>query len=163
MQGVGRWEPDARGRLELARHRIYSVGYEGLTVRGLVDMLKADRVSLVVDVRLNAVSRRPGWSKRALSTELEAAGIAYRHEPTLGNPPENRDAFRRGDSQAGSRRMRELLTDGSHSAIEHLVEDARSRPVAVLCVERASLHCHRRVITDIARELDPDIDVIDVL
>jgi hypothetical protein len=33
--------------------RIYSVGYEGLTVDGLVERLTGARVSVVVDVRLN--------------------------------------------------------------------------------------------------------------
>lgn len=131
-------------------------------MRRLIDNLKAEHVSLVVDVRLNAVSRRPGWSKRALSAELEAVGIAYRHDPALGNPPKNRALFRREDPEEGRRRMLELLSNASQAAIQRLVDDVRTRRVAVLCVERVSLHCHRRVITDVTRALDPDIDVIEI-
>jgi len=143
--------------------RIYSVGYEGLEVQSLVETLRSARVTLLVDVRLNAVSRKAGWSKKSLQAALETAGIEYRHEPALGNPPENRDSFRHGDGEDGRRRMREILTNGSGSALMQLVEDARGRRVAVLCVERGAQRCHRQVITDMAQEIEPAIEVLPVL
>jgi uncharacterized protein (DUF488 family) len=143
--------------------RIYSVGYESLTVSSLVDTLRSAHVTLVVDVRLNAVSRKPGWSKKALGAALEGAGIEYRHEPAFGNPPDNRDSFRRGDGKDGRRRMREILDSGSGPALKQLVEDAQDRRVAVLCVERAERNCHRQVITDMAQEIDPTIEVLPFL
>ena len=87
--------------------RIYSVGYEGFDVATLIDHLASHQVSLVVDVRLNPISRKPGFSRKTLSSELQASGIDYRHEADLGNPPDNRDSFRRGDPEVGRRRMRE--------------------------------------------------------
>ena len=65
--------------------RIYSVGYEGLTIHGLVERLQQSRIEVLVDVRVNPHSRRPGFSKKKLSESLAAAGIGYRHEPLLGN------------------------------------------------------------------------------
>ena len=141
----------------------YSVGYEGLEVRGLVDRLSSAGVTLVIDVRLNPVSRKPGWSKRALQAELEAAGIEYSHEAALGNPSDNRDSFRRGDGQQGRRRMRELLSNGSAPALQRLVDKAREQRIAVLCVERGAQQCHRQVITDMACEIEPSIEVLQIL
>ncbi len=138
---------------------IYSVGYEGMEARTLVDHLTWAGVTLLIDVRLNPVSRKPGWSKRSLQATLEAAGIEYRHERALGNPPDNRDSFRRGDGDEGRRRMREILSNGSGPALQRLVDDAAVRRVAVLCVERGARRCHRQVITDMAQELDPSIEV----
>ena len=69
----------------MADGRIYSVGYEGLTVAGLVERLQQSRIEEVVDVRASPSSRRPGFSKKRLAESLAAAGIAYRHEPLLGN------------------------------------------------------------------------------
>lgn len=143
--------------------RIYSAGYEGLDVRNFVDTLCSDGVTLVVDVRLNPTSRKPSWSRKSLQAALEAAGIEYRHERALGNPPENRDSFRRGDSKEGRRRMRALIEDSSSPALKQLVEDAQDRRIAVLCVERSAGHCHRQVITDMAQELDPSIEVLAIL
>jgi uncharacterized protein (DUF488 family) len=143
--------------------RIYSVGYEGLNVDGLVDRLVSARVTLLVDVRLNPISRKPGFSKKTLSSKLEAAGIEYRHEAALGNPPENRDSFRRGNGDEGRRKMRKMLLNSSNQALMTLVDDARSRWVAVMCFERGPQQCHRQVITDMAREVDTTIDVCQIL
>lgn len=147
----------------MAKGRIYSVGYEGLTLSSLVERLLQSKVSLLVDVRLNAVSRRPGFSKKALTAGLEKAGIGYVHEPLLGNPVENRDSFRIGDGEAGRRAMRKRLENGSRSAVEELVASARRARVAVLCVERDRNSCHRQVITDMVEELEPEIEVLHLL
>jgi uncharacterized protein (DUF488 family) len=143
------------------RGHIYSVGYEGTTVPELVECLAQNRVSLLVDVRLTPFSRRPGFSRRALAGTLAMAGIEYVHEPLLGNPPENRDAYRAGDP-AAVQVMRARLDNGSRHAVERLVEEARIRRVAVLCVEREASRCHRRVITDLAREMAPYLEIVDV-
>lgn len=156
-------EEITRGKHCPVRGRIYSVGYEGLPVSGLIDHLKSAHVSVLVDVRLNPVSRKAGYSRKALSTELEQAGIAYVHEKELGNPPDNRDSFRRGDGEAGRKRMREILSNGSGPALRRLVDQAQAVRVAVLCVEREECRCHRQVITDMAVELDPTLEVLPIL
>lgn len=145
------------------RGRIYSVGYEGLTASALVDRLAAGKVTKLIDVRLNPSSRRPGFSRKSLSAALESAGIEYVHEPDLGNPQENRDAFRQGDVELGRRRMRELLENGAGPALQRLVEAAQGSRVAVLCVEREQVRCHRQVITDMALERNPALEVLQIL
>lgn len=56
--------------------RIYSVGYEGMTLDGLIDRLTDARVCVLVDVRLNPISRKPGFSRVRLAKALEEAGVA---------------------------------------------------------------------------------------
>ena len=124
---------------------IAGVGYEGVTVDALVADLVERRIELVVDVRLNALSRKRGFSRRALSAALDAAGIGYRHEPTLGNPRDNRDGFRAGDAAAMEVMQARLATVGAE-AMARLERDAREHRVAVLCFERDEERCHRRMI-----------------
>lgn len=143
--------------------RIYSVGYEGMTLDALVDRLTGARVSVLLDVRFNPVSRKPGFSKRRLTEALQSAGIEYVHEKDLGNPQDNRDAFRNGDAKAGRSRMRSLLDNGGGEALARLVDLASSQRVAVLCVERDHNRCHRDVITDMAVEQNPYIEVLQIL
>lgn len=147
----------------MTNRRIYSVGYEGLALSGLVERLAHSKVKLLFDVRLNAVSRRPGFSKKALSAALEQAGIRYVHEPLLGNPPENRGSFRQGDGSAGRAAMRKRLENGSRGAVDALIAEVRSAHVAVMCVERDRNSCHRHVITDMVEELDPEVEVLHLL
>jgi len=148
----------------MAKPRIYSVGYEGLDVRGLVERLAQSRVRALIDVRLNAVSRRKGFSKSALAAALEEADIRYLHDPRLGNPAENRESFQRGDGSAGRSNMRHRLENGSREALEELIALASGeKRIAVLCVERDRSRCHREVVTDMAQELDPEIEVLHLL
>jgi uncharacterized protein (DUF488 family) len=145
----------------MVKGRIYSVGYEGFDVEALVDRLAATDVSMVIDVRLNPSSRRPGFSRKALSAALGRAGIGYEHEPDLGNPKDNRDSFRRG-AAAGRQRMREIFEEGSGPALHRLAERARSSRIAVLCVERDSARCHRQVVIEMVQEIDPTIEVLEI-
>jgi uncharacterized protein (DUF488 family) len=146
-----------------ARGRIYSVGYEGFTQRGFVEAMRQSKVDVVVDVRLNAMSRKAGFSKRGLHDALVGAGIAYVHEPKLGNPPENRDSFRSGDGRAGRRRIEKMLANGSGEALGRVVDLARTKRIAVLCVERDPARCHRAVIIDAICALEPQLEVLPVL
>lgn len=143
--------------------RIYSLGYEGLTVEGMVDRLSGAGVSTLIDVRLTPVSRKPGFSKKRLAAALAEAGIDYIHEKELGNPQENRDSFRTGDGKAGRKRMREILSNGAGEALDRVITLASTDRVAVLCVEREHQRCHRDVITEMAVERNPDIEVLQVL
>ena len=144
--------------------RIYSVGYEGLEVRGLVERLVQSRVEAVVDVRFNAVSRKRGFSRGPLRAAVEEAGITSVHEPLLGNPPENRAPFKAGDFAEGRRRMREILAEGEPAqALERLVSLARGRRIAVLCLENDQGRCHRQVVVDMALESAPELEVLPLL
>lgn len=46
---------------------LFSVGYEGRSLDELVNELHEHRVTVLLDVRLNAISRKPGLSKTRLT------------------------------------------------------------------------------------------------
>ena len=140
----------------MAGGRIYSVGYEGLTVAGLVERLQQSRVEELVDVRANPYSRRPGFSKKRLSESLAAAGIEYRHEPLLGN------AFREVEEFATAMDlMRAHLASGEPAeAVARLVALADGRRIAVLCLENDQRRCHRQVVLEAALAHDPTLDIL---
>jgi uncharacterized protein (DUF488 family) len=140
----------------LAGGRIYSVGYEGLTVAGLVERLRQNRIEELVDVRASPFSRRPGFSKKRLAESLSAAGVDYRHEPLLGN------AFRDVDDFAAAMDlMRGHLGTGEPAeAVARLVALARDRRIAILCLESDQSRCHRQVVLEAALAQAPDLDVL---
>ena len=59
--------------------------------------------------------------------------------------------------------MRARLEHEGAAAVDRLIDLAHAHRVAVLCVERDHTRCHRTVITDLVRELDPSIDVVQIL
>lgn len=140
---------------------IVSVGYERRDIDEFVELLRSELVDLLVDVRLNAISRKRGFSKTALATALSEAGIEYRHERVLGNPKQNREPFRRGDASA-RQRYEEHLRDHAGAICDELVELAGSVRIALLCYERDHETCHRSSITTAACAEDPAIDVLEL-
>jgi uncharacterized protein (DUF488 family) len=128
---------------------VESVGYEGRTIDEFVADLTDRHIDVLVDVRLNAVSRRRGFSKTALSSTVTSAGIEYLHLRALGNPKENRAAFGGADVASGRDAYRDLLrAPEASAAMDQLAELASSRHVAIMCFERDEQQCHRLVVID---------------
>jgi uncharacterized protein (DUF488 family) len=137
---------------------IVTIGYEGRELDDFVSTLRAHDVDVLVDVRLNAMSRRRGFSKRALAAAVLAADIDYVHEPLLGNPVDNREGYRAGHKRARDR-YRARLTNGSSDAVDRLVDLAMKNRVAVLCVELDHTTCHREELVKVAGERAPKLKV----
>lgn len=130
---------------------IFSVGYEKRTIGELINLLRLHRVQSLIDVRLNPISRKKGFSKSSLSLALQDAGIEYRHERELGNPKDNREPFALGHQYARDRYVHHL-TNGASAAYENVVTSAMSQPTVLLCYERDHFFCHRSCIIDKAVE-----------
>jgi uncharacterized protein (DUF488 family) len=130
-------------------------GYEGRTVADLVEFSRTMGAEWVVDVRLNPLSRKPGFSKRALATALAEQGLRYLHLPELGNPKDNRAGFADAAGAAG-RTARErystevLSTESATAALDRLTELGANGGAVLLCFEAERRHCHR---TEVQRAL----------
>lgn len=132
------------------RADVIGIGYEGLDAEGLLGRLHLRGVRTVVDVRLNAISRKRGLSKSRLSEMLRSAGITYEHLPALGNPRDNRDAFadQLGDAGRAARTRFDaaLSSAPAEAALDLILERAADGVVALLCFEQDERVCHRELI-----------------
>lgn len=131
-------------------NNIIGIGYEGVSIDELVLTLKERKVTTLVDVRLNAISRKPGFSKKRLEGAVTAAGIKYEHLRTLGNPKDNRAGFystNPDEKAAASSRYHEILErEEGRGALARICELAAGGTVALLCFECDEGKCHRRLI-----------------
>ncbi len=126
--------------------RTWTIGYEGRTFDQFLNVLKESRIKQVVDVREKPISRKNGFSKRALSEGLWKEMIVYCHIPQLGTPQALRTSLRNGGSI-------ERLLDGyvrhlgkNAHAYELLRKLVSARASAILCFERDYIACHRQVL-----------------
>jgi uncharacterized protein (DUF488 family) len=137
--------------------KIFTIGYEGATVPEFIGALTAAGVERVLDVRALPLSRRPGFSKSALRAALEQAGIEYIHLKALGTPADGRAAARAGRHAdleriyAGQLELPEAMAQSAQ-----MLDLARERPTALLCMEREPAHCHRTLLLD---SVAPDAEV----
>lgn len=125
------------------------IGYQGHDLDSFLARLSAEGVSLLVDVRLNPVSRKRGFSKRALAAALDSVGIGYEHARPLGNPKDNRAGFGGGpdELQAAQQRFSERLDEpAAREWIANIASWSTERKVALLCFEADQERCHRNVV-----------------
>ena len=129
--------------------RLFTIGYEGKTLEEFLGELTAAGVEAVLDVRAVAASRRPGFSKTALSNALAERGIGYRHFRALGTPSDGRTAARAG-KVAEMRRIYagQLETPEAGLQMEQAIEAAGERPSALLCYEADAPGCHRTMLAE---------------
>lgn len=140
--------------------KLRTIGYEAATQGAVIDCLKAAGVSVVIDVRAVASSRRAGFSKRLLAASLAQAGLDYAHLRALGTPKAGRQASRAG-RYAEMQEIYEahLAEPEAQLELSEAADIARERPAALLCYEADAAHCHRRIVADrLAGKFDFEIE-----
>ena len=136
--------------------KLFTIGYEQTPAKAVLDELEQAGVTLLVDVRAIALSRRPGFSKNQLAAGLDARGISYLHLRGLGTPKEGREAARSGKYALLHKiYAAHLKTPQAREELDELSALVKkSGPVCILCYERDHTHCHRQWIAEIIEERD---------
>lgn len=136
-------------------NRLFTIGYEGATPAALADALSTAGVEVLVDVRAVANSRRPGFSKRALSAGVDERGIGYLHLRALGTPAEGRAAARAGrHAEMQAIFAEQLKTEAAQEDVAALVAMLKQgRKMCLLCFEREPEHCHRKIVAERIEEM----------
>jgi uncharacterized protein (DUF488 family) len=137
-----------------AKQHLFTIGYEQMPQKAVLDELQHAGVKLLVDVRAIAASRRPGFSKKQLAAGLDERGIAYLHLRGLGTPKDGREAARGGDIAKLSKIYHaHLKTAQAKEEMDQLAALVHSAgPVCILCYERDHQQCHRKFIAEIIEE-----------
>jgi uncharacterized protein (DUF488 family) len=127
------------------------IGYEGFSLDTFLQRLAAEGITVVADVRLTPISRKRGFSKRALAACLSDVGIGYLHMPSLGNPKWNRAGFAGplSERDRAKNRYRECLGSAeAQDALAQLRLLTDRATVGVLCFEADEQGCHRSVVLE---------------
>jgi len=132
----------------------YTIGYEGRELDDFIDRLQQERIKVLIDIRENPASRKPGFSKSQLQGALQESGIEYVHVKALGSPKAIRYEYKNGgDREAFFKAYRAYLK----KQITHLrdvLDAVRDRTCCLMCLERHPMDCHRLAVSEMLRELD---------
>jgi uncharacterized protein (DUF488 family) len=127
---------------------VLTIGYEGLDMSTFIGALCANKVDTLVDIRATPLSRKPGFSKKALAGHLSLAGIAYLHVGALGCPKSVRDAYR-VDASWARYKVGYLAHLGKEVAAQNAIAlMAGTSNCALLCFEADATRCHRSLVAD---------------
>jgi uncharacterized protein (DUF488 family) len=131
--------------------KVWTVGHSTRSGEEFIQILRAQGVEVLVDVRTFPGSRRyPQFNREALSETLKESGIEYRHEPRLGGRrkarPDSRNSAWRNEQFRGY--ADHMETEEFKNGVRELLELASSKRVAIMCAEAVWWRCHRSLISD---------------
>lgn len=146
--------PDDLVRLPHPAVAAYTVGYEGKSVDEFFNDLLAAGISGILDVRANPVSRKYGFAKRSMSRIAGYLGLVYHHMPELGITGEYRSSLSDFESyQRLLNKYEKTMLPRCRRQLREAINLLKSRPLALLCMERDVRCCHRgRLANRIAEE-----------
>lgn len=134
--------------------KLYTIGYEGISIDTYINKLITNNIKILIDVRRNASSMKKGFNKNQLITVLQKLDIQYFHFPELGIESENRRQLH-NDSDY------QLLFNNYESSIRLtnppqldkllcLLYD--NQRVAITCFESNICQCHRGTLAQILKK-----------
>ncbi len=129
-----------------ANKGFFTIGYQSHSVESLIQSLTAHGVEILMDVRQNPVSRKPGFSKHRLQNAIIEAGIEYHHSPDLGTPPRIRKMYHTAGDVAAVLAAYEKHISANPELLDFLRQIAATKTVCLLCLEKDHSTCHRGVI-----------------
>lgn len=130
---------------------VHTIGHSTRTIETFVELLKAHRTELVVDVRRWPASRRyPHFGRAALEESLREHGIDYIWRGDLGGfrkplPDSQNTAWRVGAFRAYADFM---LTPEFEQIMNEMEELVAERRIALMCAEAVPWRCHRQLLAD---------------
>lgn len=136
------------------RPPVYTIGHSTRTIAAFVDLLKAGRVDLLVDIRTTPRSRtNPQFNLDVLPDALAAWQIGHQYIANLGGRrpkshvvPPTVNAF--WINQSFHNYADYALSDGFRVGMSGLAEVSRERRCAIMCSEAVWWRCHRRFVAD---------------
>lgn len=129
---------------------ISTIGYEGRTLESYLNELLGSGVTILCDVRRNAISRKYGFSKGTLSRGCDGVGIRYEHLPELGIASDERRSLEtQADYDALFAEYERKSLPHQGEALARIQGWVRSNErVALTCYERLPEQCHRHCVAE---------------
>lgn len=131
---------------------VFTIGYEGLDIDAFMSLLTEHGIDTIVDVRELPLSRKPGFSKKALANILNISGREYVHMVDLGCPKLVRDRYREdGNWKRYTEGFLKYLKT-QDDAVAELSALAATSNCALLCYEADSNFCHRSMVANAVKD-----------
>ena len=129
---------------------VLTVGHSTHPIEEFIEMLRANGVKRIVDVRTIPRSLHNPQYDKSLPEPLENAGIGYIHMAGLGGLRHTvKDSINGGWRNASFRGYADYMQTPEFAAsLNELIELAKKEQIAIMCAEAVPWRCHRSLIGD---------------
>lgn len=149
-----------RQRRHIDGTKLFTIGYEGITLEAYLKRLIVDDVRLLCDVRRNAYSQKFGFSKAQLEKACKGLGIEYVHIPELGIESGKRQHLcsQKDYDILFDEYERTTLARNKEALLKVLSLVDKYERVALTCFEKDPLQCHRSRVAKALLLLSENLD-----
>ena len=130
---------------------VLTVGHSTRSIEAFLNLLRAQEVKRVIDVRTIPRSRHnPQFNRETLSETLRQAGIGYTHLSELGGLRHaRRDSPNMGWRNNSFRGYADYMqTPEFEIGLNTLMTAGEREPIVIMCAEAVPWRCHRSLIAD---------------
>ena len=130
---------------------IYTIGHSNHSWDAFKELLTANGIELLVDVRSRPVSRfAPFSNRRVFPALLEAVGIEYHFMgDSIGGRPHDQSLY---DAEGKPDYCKMRDSDAFREGLEHLVKVTENVVTVMMCSEGEPTRCHRRLLIGVELE-----------
>ena len=135
---------------------LFTIGYEGISLERYLNRLIRNNISLLCDVRKNALSMKYGFSKNQLKNSCEGVGIKYIHIPEVGIQSDKRQEL--NSQKDYDKLFREYVSNNLSQTLNYqkkilsLLKD--NKRIALTCFEANNCQCHRTHLAESISNFD---------
>lgn len=125
---------------------IYTIGHSNHSTEHLIELLRQQGITCLVDVRSQPYSRwAPQFNREPLEQMIRAAGLTYHFMgDSIGGRPDDRSLYPPGEERPDYDQLKE--TPVYKKGIAELLTLARSQQVVIMCSEGDYRECHRHLL-----------------
>jgi hypothetical protein len=129
---------------------LFTIGYEGITLETYLNKLIKNNITVLCDVRKNAMSMKYGFSKSQLKNACNGVGIEYIHIPEVGIESDQRQELKtQKDYDCLFEDYKEKnLKNSIDSQTEILNLLIKNKRIALTCFEANICQCHRKHLSE---------------
>ena len=144
---------------------LFTIGFTKKSARAFFELIKANSIIMLIDIRLNNSSQLAGFSKGSdLEFFLnEICKCGYRYEPVFAPAKELMDDFKEKKISTEQFEDNYLQLMKERNALRHFEKNfLNESPVCLLCSEDTPEHCHRRILAEMIIEKYPHISLVHI-
>ncbi len=130
---------------------IFAIGHSTRPLEEFIELLRANGVKRVIDIRTIPRSRHnPQFNRDTLGPAMRKSGVAYVHLKKLGGLRHaKQDSVNLGWHNAGFRGFADYMETPEFAAgLARAIKLAEAKPSALMCAEAVPWRCHRSLVAD---------------
>lgn len=140
----------------LKQKKLFTSGYEGVGLENFIEQLKENNVQVLIDIRERPLSRKKGFSKKALTAALALENINYLHLKELGSPSELRKKLREDKDYPYFFGKFSSYLSSKKESLREALEVIQNSIGCLLCYEKSHEECHRKLVAEELFKMNSD-------